>query len=235
MLALAQSMEGKVVVTPANISLSRFQSVSIDFNKDGINDFIFAVSAGGYDHSFYGTLVAKPLTGGKVLAGTRGAIGPYASALVQGANIGPSAHFSSSVARQRIMIERTAGFASGSTGHTSFGKWGHVANHYVGVKFLINGIAHYGWVKMSVGWNGAPTGHITAYAYETTANKKVGAGVTTGAVAADSANSRANDGTARVAGPSLGMLALGARGLDLWRRDDIDPRSAQATLPRKRA
>ena len=119
MLALAQSMEGKVVVTPANISLSRFQSVSIDFNKDGINDFIFAVSAGGYDHSFYGTLVAKPLTGGKVLAGTRGAIGPYASALVQGANIGPSAHFSSSVARQRIMIERTAGFASGSTGHTS--------------------------------------------------------------------------------------------------------------------
>ena len=74
------------------------------------------------------------------------------------------------------------------------------------MKFLINGIAHYGWVKMSVGWNGAPTGHITAYAYETTANKKVGAGVTTGAVAADSANSRANDGTARVAGPSLGMF-----------------------------
>ncbi len=231
-IALAQPAEGKVIVTHSNISLTDFKSAPIDLNKDGVNDFLFAISAGGYDHSFYGTLIAKPLTGGKVVAGTRGPLGPYASALVNGANIGPSDHFSSSVVRERVIIERTAGFVSGSSGHSSYGKWSHVSNHYVGVSFLINGATHYGWVRLSVGWNHGLTATITEYAYETIANRKIGAGSTTGS-AEVAAVSTSDHRIPTVNGPSLGMLALGSDGLALWKRDSDSARLTEPALPRQ--
>src|SRR5579862_9910203 len=101
-LALAHPAEGSVVVTKTNITVGFGSQVSIDINKDGINDFTIAGEGANYDHSFYATFAIRPLTGGKVVGGKRGPLGPYASALVKGANIGPSAHFSSSVARSQI-------------------------------------------------------------------------------------------------------------------------------------
>jgi hypothetical protein len=216
LLALAQPAEGSVVVTKANIDVT-FQT-SLDLNHDGVNDVMLINNIANYDHSFYGTFAAAPLNGGKVIGGNRGMLGPYASALAKGANIGPSAHFSSSVARQQIILERFNGDASGFTFITYYGPWKPGSGpHYLGVKFLISGEVHYGWIQLNI--TGAEeTKTVTEYAYETVANKKIGAGATSDAadVSADISRQAIPKSTT---GPSLGMLALGAYGLDLWKRD----------------
>ena len=58
---------------------------------------------------------------------------------------------------------------------------------------------------------------ITAYAYETVANKIIEAGIGGAASAIESA---AQNQISQPARPSLGMLALGANGLPLWRREE---------------
>jgi hypothetical protein len=129
---------------------------------------------------------------------------------MHGAKIGPSAHFASS--HGQITIERKVQACSCSTNGYS-GHWYYVgSNRYLGVKFLIKGETHYGWVRMTVNAPGSTTGTITSYAYETIANKRVSAGESSGS--AD--DTEAQDSTR---GASLGMLALGSGGLALWRPD----------------
>jgi len=217
-LAMTQPAESKIVVTNANIAVNPGSVAYIDLNNDGINDFQLSVAIGGYDHSFYATLAIAPLTGGRVVGGNRGPLGPYASALASNANIGPSARFSSSVARGQITIERSNGAESGPTStYKLYGKWGGAGTRYLGVKFLINGRVHYGWVRMTVSrtivYSGAKTvsATITEYAYDTVAKAKLGAGETV--------ITAPPDGTAKETGPSIGMLALGNDGLSLWRRE----------------
>ncbi len=222
-LALAHPAEGSVVVTKTNITVGFGSQISIDINKDGINDFTIAGEGANYDHSFYATFAIQPLTGGKVVGGKRGPLGPYASALVKGANIGPSAHFSSSVARSQITIERLLGEASASTHESFYGEWPGINDRYLGVKFLIKGATHYGWIRMSVSEQQEISGTITEYAYETVTNKKIGAGDTTDS----SETARAMPVPERRLQPrqaSLSMLAQGADGLAMWRREqEISP------------
>jgi hypothetical protein len=217
LLALAPPATGEVVVTKTNliVGFGGNTPVSIDLNHDGINDFQFQWNIAGYDHSFYGMLAISPLTGGKAMGGNRGPMGPYASALVRGANIGPSAHFSSSAAQGQLIIERSTGFVSASSQYSDFGQWGKVGNNrYLGVKFLIKGQTHYGWVRLSVNNALRNTATITALAYETVANKKIAAGITT-----VSAETQAKATSLEKGSPSLGMLAMGADGWAMWRRD----------------
>ena len=212
LLSLAQPAEGSVVVTNTNLNVSGLSMVTIDLDNNGTKDFQFSLGVGGYDHSFYATVAVRPLTGGKAVGGHRGLLGAYASALASGGNIGPSAHFSSSGARGRLTIERSAGTVSGSSFYRLYGPWGNgTGDHFLGVKFLINGSTHYGWVRLSVtirNRNQAAT--ITQYAYETVANKKLSAGATTDAVESTNIPVRPKQ--------SLGALALGADGLSLWPR-----------------
>jgi len=184
-LAMAQPAESQVVITTTSIQLNSDGSVPIDLNNDGVTDFILAIEHNGYDHGFYGSFVAMPVTGGKVMAGTHGSKGAYASALGNGAVIGPSAHFSSSAGRGVTMVERSEGFVSASTQNTVYGNWGNASNKYLGVKFLINGETHYGWIQMSTDTVDGMTATIEAYAYEVQANKKVTIGI-----AGDAAESR---------------------------------------------
>jgi hypothetical protein len=215
-LALVHPAEAQVVVTQTNLQLNSGGSVPIDLNNDGVTDFILAIEHNGYDHGFYGSFGAMPVTGGKVMAGTRGTLGAYASALGIGAVIGPSAHFSSSAGRGVTMVERSVGFVSASTANTVYGNWGNASYKHLGVKFLISGETHYGWIQMSTDTVAGMTATIEAYAYEVQANKKVTIGTT-----ADKAEVRTEPETKTVTidrGPALGMLALGADGLEMWRR-----------------
>jgi hypothetical protein len=212
-LALAQPAEGKVVVTNTNIQIDKFGSVSIDLNNDGTTDFTLSNGGGGYDHSFYGSFGAIPLTGGKVIAGRSGSQGAYASALANGAIVGPSAQFSSAAGQGQVLIERSVGFVSASTVNTAFGKWGNASNQYLGVKFLINGKTHYGWIQMSTKTMGSISATITAYAYETDGNTAI----TIGSTADGTEKANAPAATTSKRGPALGMLALGADGLGIWR------------------
>jgi hypothetical protein len=213
-LAQPQPVEAEVVVTDTRIEVYKFGSVSIDLNNDGTTDFTLSNGGGGYDHSFYGSFVAIPLTGGKVIAGRSGSQGAYASALANGAIVGPSAQFSSAAGQGQVLIERSVGFVSASTVNTVFGKWGNASNQYLGVKFLINGKTHYGWIQMSTNTVGSISATITAYAYETDANTAITIGSTADGIEKASAPAA----TTSNRGPALGMLALGADGLGMWRR-----------------
>jgi hypothetical protein len=217
LLALAQPAEGSVVVKHKTIPIGN--GTTIDLNGDGINDFEFAVGAGGYIPLVYATLAIAPLTGGKVVGGKRALLGPYASALASGANIGSTAHFSSSIGRGQICIERSISSQTAFS-HKLYGQWGNLASsRFLGVRFLIKGAIHYGWIRLTVT---GTLGTITEYAYETVANKKIGAGSTTDS-ATESASWPAKKDTAMPSGPSLGMLARGADGLALWRRQELEP------------
>lgn len=215
LLALAQPAESEVVITKKTIPIpfNEFdnppQTIQIDLNHDGTKDFSFSLYGFAY-HSFHSTLRVTPLEGGAVVnTSSRGR--SYASALMRGAKIGASAQFGPG---NSTIIEGARGFdASSHYSRHLYGKWsGNPVNRYLGVKFLINGQAHYGWVRLTV--TTEPRGlsaQITAYAYETVANKKILAGIS-GKSGADSAN-------VRNGAPSLGMLALGIDGAALWRKE----------------
>lgn len=221
MMALAQPAQAEVVVTKKTIPIpvsSYFfpppTPVLLDLNHDGVNDFSFSLYSFAY-HSFQIDLTVRALDGGDVVGAANKEGGFYGSALAHGAKIGPSAHFSSKGVAD---IERASGTnASNRYSRRLYGDWGNnPANRYVGVKFLIDGQTHYGWVRLTV--TTQPKGFsatITAYAYETVANKKISAGV---------ASTSASEGQARRLPeaqfrPALGMLALGVEGFALWRRD----------------
>lgn len=221
-LAMVQPAEGEVVVTRKNIPIpvsvygGHQYLVPISLNNDGITDFSFSLYSFAY-HSFFQDLTVTPVEGGAIV----GAAGPkgvsYASALVRGAKIGPSAHFSSQ-GRADVEVARGFNFSSTHYSRKLYGNWGgSPANRYLGVRFLIDGATHYGWIRLTV--NTQPhtfSATITGYAYETVANKRILAGIS----AKDSASSQAEPNAENVGQPSLGMLALGANGLALWRSDE---------------
>lgn len=216
-LALAQPAEGEIIVTQANIAIGPGSIAYVDLNNDGLNDFEFAAAVGGYNHSFYATLAMTPITGGRPVGGARGPYGPYGSALVSGANIGATAHFSSSVARGQVTLERSNGSQSGPTSskYRLYGQWGIGTTNYLGVKFLIKGQTHYGWIKLTMGETRL-SGTITEYAYETIANKAIPAGATANTEQPTPSQTGITGSDSR--GPSLGMLAAGAEALSIWRQ-----------------
>jgi hypothetical protein len=220
-LALAQPAEGEVVITrkkiPIPVSSYFFpppKPVYISLNNNGVNDFSFSLYSFAY-HSVDMDLTVRPLEGGAALgkdqAGVNGFSHFYASMLKRGAKIGPSAHFSSGA--QGTVVEHQLHWVNSSSVSFTrdYGNWGgNPSNTYLGVKFLIDGETHYGWVRLTVGTGPAGiTGTITAYAYETEANKRIVAGVPEGEAAVIIDETK---------GPSLGALAAGAEGLPRWRR-----------------
>lgn len=215
-LALALPAESEVIVTKKTIPIPTslgLTSIPISLTNNGINDFSFSL------YSFVGytsrrSLRMWPLEGGAVVAQSQAHRFPSALALVRGAKIGPSAHFSND---NFASIEESQRFCSTSTcKHPFSGLWGVTSkNRFLGVRFLINGETHYGWIRLTVNTdkNGLLAATITGYAYETIANKKIQAGVSGNT--ASSETSTANQASA----PSLGMLALGADALPVWRRE----------------
>ncbi len=229
LLSLNQPAEAEIVVTHVNVAIC---GATVDLNNDGKPDFSFPCYQSGYAHTFYVKMMVAPLTGGKAVGGARQAGGPYASALASGAKIGPSAHFSSSVGIEQLQVERSGGGQSiSSTSQYSLaGQWGNKGPRYLGVKFLINGQMHYGWIRMSVTRpNHQPTslnGTITEFAYETTANKAI----TAGATKADMVPAAKSDTVEEeFKGAPLGILALGAEGIPMWRREPV-PTMASSVL-----
>ncbi len=225
LLALAQPAAGEVVTIHKTLFLGNGADgsppVQIDFNNDGVVDISFNQFSETYGSGAQ-AMVLRPPAGAGVITKGQGSRGPYALALLRGAQVGPSAHFNA----QSDIIERsfrptTAGSQCG-TGEKLYGHFpGDIPDRFVGVRFLINGGTHYGWVRMSVDttMDGCFLGaKVTAYAYETVPNKKITIGSSTSAATEEDGQSQ-NSANAFVR-PSLGLLALGADGRSLWRRKE---------------
>src|SRR5262249_51449181 len=112
----------------------------------------------------------------------------FASALKVGAQIGSGERF---IHGGYHGEEMASVFRSSLSGGTS-GQWVDRNNHYLGLRFKIDGKTHYGWARMSVNVQGFDiTGTLTGYAYETVANKGILAGQT----------EKKSDGAANHTGP----------------------------------
>ena len=115
-LALAQPAQGEVIITKKTIPIpiSNFDGqqflVPLDLNHDGVTDLSFILSTFAY-HSFNAVLEALPAKGAAVVGAPGEKSNFYASALLRGARIGPSAHFSSKGAAD---LERSQGGDSSS-------------------------------------------------------------------------------------------------------------------------
>jgi hypothetical protein len=218
LLALAAPATAEVVVHKAHLPVARNIPLLLDLNKDGVADFQFQIHYGRTSYfSDMFTVCAGTcgLPAGNEVVASKGNVFVYASALMRGAKIGPSAHFDTAV--NEVTVEGSFGdFLSGRTDRNVIGRWGHdPQNRYLGVKFLINGQTHFGWVRLTVKSDKllSISATITGYAYETVPNKPIFAGTAAGTAGKSSG---AETQVSR-RGPSLGMLAGGADALPRWR------------------
>ena len=221
-MAFALPAEGKVVVTKTNLPINGTNSLlpptSIDLNHDGVADLELGqgsfISAG----TFQIAITGKVFTGGAITSPRS-----YVAALRHGAGVGPSAQFGNG----DFTVEISNGRDKSSHPYSQhlIGNWGgNPTNRFMGVRFSIDGQTHYGWVRLQIktGKGKFLSGTITGYAYETIANKKLEAGVSSDDPA-ENARASCNPG-------SLGMLALGFDGLAMWRRENaIDGMKSEPT------
>jgi hypothetical protein len=222
LLAMARPAEAKVVYTPTYLGLGN--SIFIDVNRDGVLDvgiraygFCISEQAGSLCGEF-NAINYSSYKLGKFL----GAPG-FTPALRAGQPINPASQFS---AREVIASDWYQFFSGTIKPPTWVGPFANggkgVRDRYIGFKFNIGTEPHYGWLRVSVNIKN-PQQHgynafITGYAYETEANKGIIAGAKTGA--AEKADLSPSQIDPISPAPSLGMLARGAVGLAIWRREE---------------
>jgi hypothetical protein len=153
-----------------------------------------------------------------------------------GASVGPGGQFGGG--REYGLLFTYGPWAGGDKNHHR-GNFDFSKDNYFGFKFSISSQTHYGWVRLSVTVGGgygnlATIINVLEYAYESNPNTVLPAGACSTAEAS-SATGAAPHGVASredasgSAAPiasgvqtpppaSLGMLALGAQGIPLWRR-----------------
>jgi hypothetical protein len=220
LLAWAQPAQAKIVYTPAHIPIIQNGGpVELDLNHDGINDFqlSWAYTTEGRrrpEGFFQSSMLVVPAQPSNRVRISKGKGYIAAAALKKGTNVGERSPFQPGNSAMDMWV--CVGGTSGGCG----GFWLKVKQAYLGLKFVIQGETHFGWahiLKTGVGING-PT--IVGYAYETVPNRRIMTGATTGPDDAASEESNATV-TAPVREPAtLGLLAMGARGLSIWRREE---------------
>jgi hypothetical protein len=193
--AAASDLKANVVYHAANITIGDgFGVAKIDFNNDGIPDINLSMHTyrGGYEFGF--DMYQKPAAGNAALLGPR----------LAGAVIGPSVGSFRGWRERMAFVGESCKTYCGLPGFS--GPWVHTGDGFLGVRFLINGETHYGWVRISAtaGPKVSLFATITGYAYNTVANQGLVMGVPGPQKAAELAG--------------LGALSLGAGGLELWRR-----------------
>lgn len=210
LLGGATSAQARVVYTATNTTVIYGSPVPIDLNHDGITDLTINLM-GGFFHSEL--LMAKPATGNGALVANGGAAAGFF-----GVPVGPGEKFASNIFYSYGLVMADAGMYGGSSWFD--GQWANASNRYLGLKFVINGQTHFGWVRMSVG-NFLKGGQIllTGYAYETTPNTNIIEGHLSGP-GADSRFTAENTLTPGTRPASLGILARGADTLAIWRREE---------------
>jgi hypothetical protein len=171
----------------------------IDLNNDGLSDFYVSAT---YLSELGHLEIIPTIPINKITAVPESCGGnPGAAALAEDAIIGPGMPF--------------ARFASCMATLRSYrvnGPWAGERDHYLGFRFYIKGQVHYGWARLSFNsfYCYPCIATLSGYAYETIPEKAIKAG-----------NEGKDSGASVVTEPAmLGALAMGAPGLDLWRKSE---------------
>jgi hypothetical protein len=216
-LALTPTAGAEIIYTSAHQAIGRNQTYSFGVNHDGINDFTI--------QNVYGR--------GSTYVGFHLAIRADAGGAIASVPSHPSEHMArlfrkdAEIGAREGFLPQGANMAVGAviSGQPfAYGYWFNVRDGYLGLSFRIDGQVHYGWARFNVltksGFRNVAI--LTGYAYETEPDTPIIAGDTGGA--ADS-EGMAEPGilppvrSQTVA--TLGALALGAPGLEIWRREDF--------------
>lgn len=224
-LALLPSAEAKIVYTPTHQHITYTNWVHIDLNHDGINDFVLRNTyfpAGTATSSLLHCSQAS-LGGKNRIFGGDATSSQMASALRAGARIGPAKRFQYDA---NIMAWITR--HSQKTSLTFRGPWANdgkgVKSRYLGLRFVVKGKAYFGWARVNVSFTADHfiDAVLTGYAYETIPGKAIIAGnIIAGATkGADDVEPTASLNTPTPEPATLGVLALGAPGLSIWRREE---------------
>jgi hypothetical protein len=213
-LALTAPSEAEIVYKQTHRVVGDGSSFNLDLTGDGTVDL--TIENKHHHHctsdSFCSStqfLNVKMAGANQVVYNVYGAV-----AMKPGTQIGPKNVWRGATQNMAVML---GSFGTSGVG----GSWVNVKNRYLGVKFEINGQTHFGWVRLNVQVQVPQiiTATLTGYAYDTTANKPIKAGQTKGPD-----NTTIEEPTESFPAPSrepvtLGVLALGARGLSIWRRE----------------
>jgi hypothetical protein len=216
MLACARSAEAKIVYTPANAYIVPNSTLNLDLSHDGKPDFLLSNIFSTYDsrHARKGNLKIQPQDAANAVWGT----GTYASALRRGVQVGANKRFQ----QGHNGMAKIFGFCTSNCSFRSGGPWLDVTRQYLGLKFSIKGKIHYGWARLNVTVNHVGVfAVLTGYAYETVPNKPIVTGQTKGATAdigGAAQNISASFGPNMSPAASLGLLAQGVNGLEIWRK-----------------
>lgn len=217
--------------TPANATVNRSNSYSLDLNHDGIVDFIIANHAGEWG-SGAGTeqlLLVQAGKSNQVNCAYSFCLSTfiYAAALPRGAQIGQPQRRHGWLGHEAIMADEI--LVNGSTLYAN--SWANVTNQYLGLRFQVDGEVHFGWARLSVQFHGGVPAdrtweaHLTGYAYKTVPGKEIVAGQTSGntsEIAYQPTASFQEKAFKPLKLGNLGTLALGAGGRELWRRDGTE-------------
>jgi hypothetical protein len=210
---LASPADAEIVYTPASVQIN--SAFHLDVNGDGINDFTFyffksvqLTSASG-SFSFLSVVPSNFSHNGIVGKGV-GTSYP-ASVLGSGVQVSSKNNF-----RGFAMAQRWRHPGNGtSTFRDLWANGGQgVIDGYVGLKFEINKVIHYGWARLSVG-PGNAVATLTGYAYETTPNMPILTGQTKGKASPAAINARSGGPPA-----TLGALAVGSAGAAGRRKEE---------------
>lgn len=222
LLACPPRAEATVVFTNTWIPITpTTATTNIDLNGDGVVDFVVS-DFGKFCNSNTSRCVEETM---KVLPqGSGNAVwgaSTYASALSSGVGVGSQGKFQ---AGHELMANEEHFESSQTTGYRSRGPWLQATNRYLGVKFIIQGEVHFGWVRMdgAAAINGIYAA-ISGYAYETVPNKPILTGQKSGAQEQRKNGKRGSvslDVPASAKG-GLGVLAVGALGLQSSKGWDV--------------
>ena len=208
-LTLAQPSEAKVVYTPTHQILNASSILNIDINNDGITDFML--------HNQRYSFSTGPLAsyGALIVSGSVRVVGKqqHASAFPANVQIGPGNQFTVGSLVPELefcSLQRTGTIVDK-------GYWTNAKNKYLALKFQLNGQSHFGWLRLSLEQTECKiTAVLTGYAYETVVNKPIITGKTKGP---EELTELIGPNSPAMA-PSLGLLAQGANGLAIWRREE---------------
>jgi len=205
LLMSAPQSEAEVVYTPTNVVIALNSSYAIDLNHDGIVDFTITEKrclCTSFEHeSVVNYLYVQPTPGAGVAQSAFGVLG-YVGVLPRGTRIPNS---------QNRFSPRTVSMLKvmGKDETYYYGYWTNQSHKYFGLAFRIDGQTQYGWARMTVRYNFgtfAINPRLEGFAYESEAGKPIVTGDM--GLAADTAAEK----------PTLGMLAAGAVGLSVWRK-----------------
>lgn len=225
LFAWAQPAAAEVVYSSANQVLGGNSIYQVDLNNDGIADINLTAYAAFTDLgssaflSYAGINASAAQPGNEVLINKYGGARPGK----RGQEVRPVDPFASFASMNFHIRE---GNGTGSF-HETHGPWLNLTHRFLGVKFLINGETHYGWLRMSVG--GPDSGMLTGYAYETEPNTPIVCGFKQYDHAPAVPHSHKPWPTPeihKVVPASLGALATGSAGLDAWRGNQTEAQSA---------